>query len=125
MKRLFTAAVLFVFALSMCLTSTLMTKRVEKKVGKPLEKCVENYTKGQKDLAKANMEEARKNWKDIKETTAVFVSHFSVDDLDEQISKASDLMKNENGDFVPEINLCLIKIQNLCDDEKLTFNNVF
>ena len=71
------------------------------------------------------MEEARKNWKDIKETTAVFVSHFSVDDLDEQISKASDLMKNENGDFVPEINLCLIKIQNLCDDEKLTFNNVF
>lgn len=46
MKRLYIAALLFAVAVALCITSTVVTSRVEKEVGEPLEKTIDFFEKG-------------------------------------------------------------------------------
>lgn len=125
MKRLNIAAMLFVVAVVLCITSTAVTSRVEKKVGEPLKMTIEFFEKGETEKAIESFSAAKQNWDDIKETTAVFASHSSVDELDEQMTFISALLSEQSDDFLPQSALCLLKVQNLCDGEKVTVKALF
>lgn len=125
MKRLYIAAILFAVAVTLCITSTVVTSRVEKEVGEPLEKTIEFFERGEIEKATESFSAAKQNWDDIKETTAVFASHSSVDELDEQITLISALLSEQSDDFLSQSALCLLKVQNLCDDEKVTVKALF
>lgn len=125
MKRLNIAAMLFAVAVALCITSTAVTSRVEKKVGEPLERTIEFFEKGETEKAIESFSAAKQNWDDIKETTAVFASHSSVDELDEQMTLISALLSEQSDDFLPQSALCLLKVQNLCDGEKVTVKALF
>ena len=77
------------------------------------------------DAAFQNLEKAMTNWNDIKETTAVFASHSSVDELDEQLTELYAMAQGGSDGKIPKIKLCLLKIQNLCDDEKFSVKALF
>ena len=62
---------LFVFVLSMCVTSSCLTRRVENRVGVFLEQSLDEFISENDDAAFQNLEKAMTNWNDIKETTAV------------------------------------------------------
>lgn len=125
MKRLYIAALLFAVAVALCITSTVVTSRVEKEVGEPLEKTIDFFEKGETEKAIESFSAAKQNWDDIKETTAVFASHSSVDELDEQMPLISALLSEQSDDFLPQSALCLLKVQNLCDGEKVTVKALF
>ena len=72
MKRLYAAGALFVFVLSMCVTSSCLTRRVENRVGVFLEQSLDEFISENDDAAFKNLEKAMTNWNDIKETTYVF-----------------------------------------------------
>ena len=125
MKRLYAAGALFVFVLSMCVTSSCLTRRVENRVGVFLEQSLDEFISENDDAAFQNLEKAMTNWNDIKETTAVFVSHSSVDELDEQLTELYAMAQGGSDGKIPKIKLCLLKIQNLCDDEKFSVKALF
>lgn len=125
MKRLYAAGALFVFVLSMCVTSSCLTRRVENCVGVFLEQSLDEFISENDDAAFQNLEKAMTNWNDIKETTAVFASHSSVDELDEQLTELYAMAQGGNDGKIPKIKLCLLKIQNLCDDEKFSVKALF
>lgn len=125
MKRLYAAGVLFVFVLSMCVTSSCLTRRVENRVGVFLEQSLDEFISENDDAAFQNLEKAMTNWNDIKETTAVFASHSSVDELDEQLTELYAMAQGGSDGKIPKIKLCLLKIQNLCDDEKFSVKALF
>lgn len=125
MKRLYAAGALFVFVLSMCVTSSCLTRRVENRVGVFLEQSLDEFISENDDAAFQNLEKAMTNWNDIKETTAVFASHFSVDELDEQLTELYAMAQGGSDGKIPKIKLCLLKIQNLCDDEKFSVKALF
>ena len=125
MKRLYAAGALFVFVLSMCVTSSCLTRRVENRVGVFLEQSLDEFISENDDAAFQNLEKAMTNWNDIKETTAVFASHPSVDELDEQLTELYAMAQGGSDGKIPKIKLCLLKIQNLCDDEKFSVKALF
>ena len=125
MKRLYAAGALFVFVLSMCVTSSCLTRRVENRVGVFLEQSLDEFISENDDAAFQNLEKAITNWNDIKETTAVFASHSSVDELDEQLTELYAMAQGGSDGKIPKIKLCLLKIQNLCDDEKFSVKALF
>ncbi len=125
MKRLYAAGALFVFVLSMCVTSSCLTRRVENRVGVFLEQSLDEFISENDDAAFQNLEKAMTNWNDIKETTAVFASHSSVDELDEQLTELYAMAQGGSDGKIPKIKLCLLKIQNLCDDEKFSVKALF
>ncbi len=125
MKRLYAAGALFVFVLSMCVTSSCLTRRVENRVGVFLEQSLDEFISENDDAAFQNLEKAMTNWNDIKETTAVFASHSSVDELDEQLTELYAMAQGGSDGKIPKIKLCLLKIQNLCDDEKFSVKSLF
>ena len=125
MKRLYAAGALFVFVLSMCVTSSCLTRRVENRVGVFLEQSLDEFIWVNDDAAFQNLEKAMTNWNDIKETTAVFASHSSVDELDEQLTELYAMAQGGSDGKIPKIKLCLLKIQNLCDDEKFSVKSLF
>lgn len=125
MKRLYAAGALFVFVLSMCVTSSCLTRRVENRVGVFLEQSLDEFISENDDAAFQNLEKALTNWNDIKETTAVFASHSSVDELDEQLTELYAMAQGGSDGKIPKIKLCLLKIQNLCDDEKFSVKALF
>lgn len=125
MKRLYAAGALFVFVLSMCITSSCLTRRVENRVGVFLEQSLDEFISENDDAAFQNLEKAMTNWNDIKETTAVFASHSSVDELDEQLTELYAMAQGGSDGKIPKIKLCLLKIQNLCDDEKFSVKALF
>ena len=125
MKRLYAAGALFVFVLSMCVTSSCLTTRVENRVGVFLEQSLDEFISENDDAAFQNLEKAMTNWNDIKETTAVFASHSSVDELDEQLTELYAMAQGGSDGKIPKIKLCLLKIQNLCDDEKFSVKALF
>lgn len=125
MKRLYAAGALFVFVLSMCVTSSCLTRRVENCVGVFLEQSLDEFISENDDAAFQNLEKAMTNWNDIKETTAVFASHSSVDELDEQLTELYAMAQGGSDGKIPKIKLCLLKIQNLCDDEKFSVKALF
>lgn len=125
MKRLYAAGALFVFVLSMCVTSSCLTRRVENRVGVFLEQSLDEFISENDDAAFQNLEMAMTNWNDIKETTAVFASHSSVDELDEQLTELYAMAQGGSDGKIPKIKLCLLKIQNLCDDEKFSVKALF
>ncbi len=125
MKRLYAAGALFVFVLSMCVTSSCLTRRVENRVGVFLEQSLDEFISENDDAAFQNLEKAMTNWNDIKETTAVFASHSSVDELDEQLAELYAMAQGGSDGKIPKIKLCLLKIQNLCDDEKFSVKALF
>ena len=125
MKRLYAAGALFVFVLSMCVTSSCLTRRVENRVGVFLEQSLDEFISENDDAAFQNLEKAMTNWNDIKETTAVFASHSSVDVLDEQLTELYAMAQGGSDGKIPKIKLCLLKIQNLCDDEKFSVKALF
>ena len=125
MKRLYAAGALFVFVLSMCVTSSCLTRRVENRVGVFLEQSLDEFISENDDAAFQNLEKAMTNWNDIKETTAVFASHSSVDGLDEQLTELYAMAQGGSDGKIPKIKLCLLKIQNLCDDEKFSVKALF
>ena len=125
MKRLYAAGALFVFVLSMCVTSSCLTRRVENRVGVFLEQSLDEFISENDDAAFQNLEKAMTNWNDIKEATAVFASHSSVDELDEQLTELYAMAQGGSDGKIPKIKLCLLKIQNLCDDEKFSVKALF
>ena len=125
LKRLYAAGALFVFVLSMCVTSSCLTRRVENRVGVFLEQSLDEFISENDDAAFQNLEKAMTNWNDIKETTAVFASHSSVDELDEQLTELYAMAQGGSDGKIPKIKLCLLKIQNLCDDEKFSVKALF
>ena len=125
MKRLYAAGALFVFVLSMCVTSSCLTRRVENRVGVFLQQSLDEFISENDDAAFQNLEKAMTNWNDIKETTAVFASHSSVDELDEQLTELYAMAQGGSDGKIPKIKLCLLKIQNLCDDEKFSVKALF
>ena len=125
MKRLYAAGARFVFVLSMCVTSSCLTRRVENRVGVFLEQSLDEFISENDDAAFQNLEKAMTNWNDIKETTAVFASHSSVDELDEQLTELYAMAQGGSDGKIPKIKLCLLKIQNLCDDEKFSVKALF
>ena len=125
MKRLYAAGALFVFVLSMCVTSSCLTRRVENRVGVFLEQSLDEFISENDDAAFQNLEKAMTNWNDIKETTAVFASHSTVDELDEQLTELYAMAQGGSDGKIPKIKLCLLKIQNLCDDEKFSVKSLF
>ncbi len=125
MKRLYAAGALFVFVLSMCVTSSCLTRRVENRVGVFLEQSLDEFISENDDAAFQNLEKAMTNWNDIKGTTAVFASHSSVDELDEQLTELYAMAQGGSDGKIPKIKLCLLKIQNLCDDEKFSVKSLF
>lgn len=125
MKRLYAAGALFVFVLSMCVTSSCLTRRVENRVGVFLEQSLDEFISENDDAAFQNLEKAMTNWNDIMETTAVFASHSSVDELDEQLTELYAMAQGGSDGKIPKIKLCLLKIQNLCDDEKFSVKALF
>ena len=125
MKRLYAAGALFVFVLSMCVTSSCLTRRVENRVGVFLEQSLDEFISENDDAAFQNLEKAMTNWNDIKETTAVFASHSSVDELDEQLTELYAMAQGGSDGKIPKIKLCLLKIQHLCDDEKFSVKALF
>ena len=125
MKRLYAAGALFVFVLSMCVTSSCLTRRVENRVGVFLEQSLDEFISENDDAAFQNLEKAMTNWNDIKETTAVFACHSSVDELDEQLTELYAMAQGGSDGKIPKIKLCLLKIQNLCDDEKFSVKALF
>ena len=125
MKRLYAAGALFVFVLSMCVTSSCLTRRVENRVGVFLEQSLDEFISENDDAAFQNLEKAMTNWNDIKETTAVFASHSSVDELDEQLTELYAMAQGGSDGKIPKIKLCLLKIHNLCDDEKFSVKALF
>lgn len=125
MKRLYAAGALFVFVLSMCITSSCLTRRVENRVGVFLEQSLDEFISENDDAAFQNLEKAMTNWNDIKETTAVFASHSSVDELDEQLTELYAMAQGGSDGKISKIKLCLLKIQNLCDDEKFSVKALF
>ena len=125
MKRLYAAGALFVFVLSMCVTSSCLTRRVENRVGVFLEQSLDEFISENDDAAFQNLEKAMTNWNDIKETTSVFASHSSVDELDEQLTELYAMAQGGSDGKIPKIKLCLLKIQNLCDDEKFSVKALF
>lgn len=125
MKRLYAAGALFVFVLSMCVTSSCLTRRVENRVGVFLVQSLDEFISENDDAAFQNLEKAMTNWNDIKETTAVFASHSSVDELDEQLTELYAMAQGGSDGKIPKIKLCLLKIQNLCDDEKFSVKALF
>ena len=124
-QRLYAAGALFVFVLSMCVTSSCLTRRVENRVGVFLEQSLDEFISENDDAAFQNLEKAMTNWNDIKETTAVFASHSSVDELDEQLTELYAMAQGGSDGKIPKIKLCLLKIQNLCDDEKFSVKALF
>lgn len=125
MKRLLIAAVLLGFSLSMCFVSSSLTARVENRVGKPLEKTIELYDSGTDGQWSKSFLQAKESWDEIKEITALFSSHSSVDEIDEQMVLADSLFGRQNDQFISRCSLCLLKIQNLCDSERLTPKALF
>ena len=125
MKRLYAAGALFVYVLSMCVTSSCLTRRVEIRVGVFLEQSLDEFISENDDAAFQNLDKAMTNWNDIKETTAVFASHSSVDELDEQLTELYAMAQGGSDGKIPKIKLCLLKIQNLCDDEKFSVKALY